>query len=254
MNAMAEAKKFRLSLSNLTPVLLVFVLLLSLAVAILWSKVTKLEKSGTVGAQIESVLSVGKIKSYAKNLRLKTKDFNKCLDDGKYAQKVKDEVAEGGKYGVTGTPAFLLNGHLISGALPYEFFQRAIEFELKGGDWTKPDATVKDLVDPKNPIVEVKKVNVVLGDAPRKGDGNAKVVLVEFSDFECPYCERFYSQTLGQIETNYVATGKVLLVFKQFPLGFHQYAQKAAEASLCAKEQGKFWEMHNKLFEMSKTQ
>ena len=119
MNAMAEAKKFRLSLSNLTPVLLVFVLLLSLAVAILWSKVTKLEKSGTVGAQIESVLSVGKIKSYAKNLRLKTKDFNKCLDDGKYAQKVKDEVAEGGKYGVTGTPAFLLNGHLISGALPY---------------------------------------------------------------------------------------------------------------------------------------
>jgi protein-disulfide isomerase len=257
MNPMAKEFKIKLGLPNLTPVLLVLILVLGLAVAVLWQKVTKIEKSGvtagTTGTTQESPLSVAKIKGYAKELKLNTKDFNKCLDEAKFAQKVKDEITEGGKYGVSGTPAFLLNGHLISGALPYEMFQRAIDFELKGGDWAKPDATVKDLVDPKSPIVEVKQVTVVIGDAPTKGDANAKVTLVEFSDFECPYCERFYTQTFGQIESNYVNAGKVLMAFKQFPLGFHQYAQKAAEASLCAKEQGKFWEMHNKLFEVNKT-
>ncbi|MBS3123343.1 DsbA family protein [Candidatus Woesearchaeota archaeon] len=82
-----------------------------------------------------------------------------------------------------------------------------------------------------------------------KGDKNAPVTIVEFSDFECPFCVRFYEQTLSQIDSAYIKTGKVKLIYRDFPLGFHANAQKAAEAAECAGEQGKYWEMHNILFE-----
>ncbi|NCO11389.1 hypothetical protein CO038_01740 [Candidatus Pacearchaeota archaeon CG_4_9_14_0_2_um_filter_39_13] len=86
-------------------------------------------------------------------------------------------------------------------------------------------------------------------DAHVKGQPNAPVTIVEFSDFECPFCAIFYSDTLGLIEQNYIDAGKVKLVYMHFPLGFHEKAQGAAEASECAGEQGKFWEMHDKMFE-----
>ncbi len=82
-----------------------------------------------------------------------------------------------------------------------------------------------------------------------KGDENAPVTIVEWSDYECPFCGRFYSQTLSQIEEQYINTGKVKFVYRDFPLGFHQNAQKAAEAAECAGEQGKYFEMHDALFE-----
>ena len=80
------------------------------------------------------------------------------------------------------------------------------------------------------------------------GDDNAPVTIVEFSDYECPFCGRFYSQTLGQIKEQYIKTGKVKLVYRDFPLSFHPQAQKAAETAECAGEQGKYWEMHDLLF------
>lgn len=86
--------------------------------------------------------------------------------------------------------------------------------------------------------------NITKNDHVR-GDFNAPITLVEFSDFECPFCERHYP-TGNQILSNY--KGKVRLVYKHFPLSFHPNAQKAAEASECASEQGKFWEYHDKLF------
>lgn len=82
-----------------------------------------------------------------------------------------------------------------------------------------------------------------------KGDPNAKITIVEWSDFECPFCGRFYEQTLAQIQTEYIDTGKVKFGYEHFPLSFHPQAQKAGEASECAGLQGKFWEMHDLLFE-----
>ncbi|HLD85082.1 MAG TPA: DsbA family protein [archaeon] len=92
-------------------------------------------------------------------------------------------------------------------------------------------------------------IQVSADDDPVEGQANAKVTIIEFSDFQCPFCERFYTQTLQSIRKDYVDTGKVKVVFRDFPLGFHPNAQKAAEASECADEQGKFWQMHDKLFE-----
>jgi len=90
--------------------------------------------------------------------------------------------------------------------------------------------------------------SVSIDDDAIEGNEDAPVTIIEFSDYECPFCERFYSQTLGQIRENYIDTGKVKLVYRDFPLSFHAQAQKAAEAAECAGEQGKYYEMHDKLF------
>lgn len=79
-----------------------------------------------------------------------------------------------------------------------------------------------------------------------RGNKSAKVKLVEYSDFQCPYCERHYP-TLKQILAEY--GDKVSVEYKHFPLNFHPMAQPAAEASECASAQGKFWEYHDKIFE-----
>jgi len=80
------------------------------------------------------------------------------------------------------------------------------------------------------------------------GDKNAEITLVEFADFECPYCSKFDS-SMKQVLANY--GDKIRYTFRHFPLSFHANAQKAGEAFECAKEQGKAWEMHDKLFGLS---
>ena len=94
-----------------------------------------------------------------------------------------------------------------------------------------------------------KKIDVSVDDDPVKGDKNAPVTIIEFSDFQCPFCGKFFKETFGQIDEKYIKTGKVKMVFRDFPLSFHENAQKSAEAAECADEQGKFWEYHDMLFE-----
>lgn len=87
-------------------------------------------------------------------------------------------------------------------------------------------------------------------DDPIKGDQDAPVTIVEFSDYECPFCARFYSDTLEQLEQRYIETGQVKFQYRDFPLNnIHPHAQKAAEAAECAQDQGEYWAMHDLLFE-----
>lgn len=81
------------------------------------------------------------------------------------------------------------------------------------------------------------------------GDQNAPITIIEFSDYECPYCKKFWENTLPEIKEKYINTGKVKFIYRDFPLASHKDAQKAAEATECADEQGKFWEMQDKIFQ-----
>ena len=92
------------------------------------------------------------------------------------------------------------------------------------------------------------KVDVKEGKLPVLGKSNARVTMVEFSDFECPFCKRYFDETLSQIIKDYVDTGKVKMYYRHFPLDFHPAAMPSALASECANEQNKFWEYHDKIF------
>ncbi len=93
-------------------------------------------------------------------------------------------------------------------------------------------------------------VKISADNDPIIGNPDAPITIIEFSDFQCPFCARFYTQTLPLIYEEYIEPGKVKLVFRDFPIqGIHPNAVPAAVASECANEQGKFKEMHDMLFE-----
>jgi len=92
-------------------------------------------------------------------------------------------------------------------------------------------------------------IKVSIDDDPFKGNEDAPVTIIEFSDFQCPFCSRFYEQTLPSIIENYVDTGKVKFVYRDLPLdSLHPNARPAHIAAECADEQGKFWGYHDILF------
>src|SRR5690606_3752535 len=96
-------------------------------------------------------------------------------------------------------------------------------------------------------LLEPLRIDVDAPDAPSMGPADAPITVVEFGDFQCPYCAGL-EPTLDKIMKNY--DGKIRLVFRQFPLeSIHPQAWKSAEASLCAREQGKFWELHNAMYD-----
>lgn len=96
--------------------------------------------------------------------------------------------------------------------------------------------------DPQNLYINIP-------NRPFKGDPDARLILIEFSEYQCPYCARHVRETWPQIQKNYIDTGKVKYFFFDFPLeSIHKKALKAAEAGRCAGDQGKFWEMHDLLF------
>lgn len=83
-----------------------------------------------------------------------------------------------------------------------------------------------------------------------RGAEGAKVWLVEVSDFQCPYCKKWHDEAFAALDSEYVATGKVRLAYLNFPLStIHPNAQAAAEAAMCASVQGKFWQLHESLFD-----
>ncbi len=102
-------------------------------------------------------------------------------------------------------------------------------------------------------VVQPSKVQASVDDDAVLGDENAEVTIIEFSDYQCPFCERFWSQTLPLIKSQYIETGKVRFVYRDFPLtSIHPMAQPAAEAAECVGKLGgddAYYQMHDKLFE-----
>jgi len=99
------------------------------------------------------------------------------------------------------------------------------------------------------PPAEARRIVLSLGDGPFEGAPDARVTLVEFTDYQCPFCARHQRDTMPRLQEAYIKTGKLKYVVRDFPLeSIHPAAAKAAEAAHCASEGGKFWEMHVRLF------
>ena len=96
----------------------------------------------------------------------------------------------------------------------------------------------------------VRAGKVDISSAPFIGNKDVKIAIVEFSDYQCPYCRRHFTQTLPDIKTNYIDSGKVKYVMKQYPLGFHAKAKGAAIAALCVEKlkPGQYWKAHESIF------
>ena len=205
---------------------------------------------------------------YAEELKLNMTKFKAVMDSDKYKKEIEADSEAGAKIGARGTPAFFINGKFLSGAQPYEAFKAKIDAELKTAEGLiakgTPKAKVYDAIMkeaktelPKAPAGAAPQAEagpeadktiykVDIGDAPAKGPKDAPLQVVIFSDFQCPFCKRV-EPTLTQLEKEY--QGKVRMAWKNYPLPFHQNAMPAAEAAMAADAQGKFWAMHDKLFE-----
>jgi protein-disulfide isomerase len=196
------------------------------------------------------------------------------LDGHRWQRDVDKDMDEGKAIGVTGTPTFFINGVEISGAQPFDTFKTTIDAELEkarakmasgtldsrvyfemAGDNRKLALVAKRAADEDDTDAENEEARTVykipVGTSPIRGNINALVTIVEFGDFQCPFCKRV-EPTLEGVRTKY--GDKVRLVWKNEPLPFHSAAEPAAEASLEVRAErgdGAFWNVHDKLMDSS---
>lgn len=199
------------------------------------------------------------IEQYAQEVGLDMTRLRAALDSGAGGEGIDADVAQGKRLGVRGTPTFFINGVVVTGAQPIEAMRTQVSAALTraqalidGG--TRPDEVYARILrdgrtspPPAPPADEPARPRqgVAVGDAPTRGSERAEVTLVVFSDFECPFCAKF-AQTIKEIEGE--LGGKVRVAWKSMPLPFHPHAEPAARAALAAARQGRFWEMHDRLF------
>lgn len=169
------------------------------------------------------------IKAWAAEVGLDQDKFTSCFDQSQHQAEIDKDNSDGQTAGVSGTPTFYINGIQMVGALPFDEFKKAIDAALNGTATGTP-------------------VTVDAGHLPVLGSESAPVTIVEFSDLECPFCNQFFKNTLPQIKKEYIDTGKVKMYYRHYPLPFHPLAKPFANAVECANDQGKFWELHDTIF------
>jgi len=206
---------------------------------------------------------------WAGELGLNLAKFKKDMKSKALQDAVARDMADGSKYGARGTPTFFVNGVPVRGAQPFNNFKPIIDKEIElANKYMKSGVSKKKLYAtiiakeggkpapgqpqakrPSAPPAPKGPVDIKIGNAPVYGSKNAPVKIVIWSDFECPFCSRV-NPSIAQVKKEYGK--KVAVSFKHFPLPFHKNAELAAVAAIAAQNQGKFWEMHDKLFENQK--
>jgi protein-disulfide isomerase len=211
----------------------------------------------------QSDLGPDALEKHARSLQLNLARYQAALADPATKAHVEADMKLGNTFGVAGTPSFFVNGRAFSGAYPLESFVTVLDDELKKADAALAAGTpraglyaalTKDGLSKAPPKKETARpgepapgvaYKVDIKGAPVKGPKNALVTIVEFSDFQCPFCSRV-EPTLDRVMKEY--PGKVRVVWRNLPLPFHTNAKPAAIAAMAAHRQGKFWEMHALLF------
>ena len=188
----------------------------------------------------------------AKEIGLDVERFTKDLDSHAYAPVVEKQAKEMEDIGATGTPATFVNGRYLSGAKPYANFKDVIDEELgwvasgKRPEFKTGKNVAEASVKPaRAPGPDADKVyDLAAGAAPFRGPADAKVTILHYFDYQCPFCVKI-APTLDRILQEYPKDVRV--VYKMHPLSMHPQAMYAAEAALAAAAQGKFAAMNEKL-------
>jgi protein-disulfide isomerase len=139
------------------------------------------------------------------------------------------------------------------GAADEQLLQKQIDQLIQGQKTIESDLKeIKAFLRGAAPPSNAAPANMVLGinGHPSKGRKDARLALVEFSDYECPFCGRYFRETWPMIQQEFISAGKIKYIIRDFPIeSMHRNAFKAAEAASCAGKQGKYWEMHDRLFQ-----
>ena len=184
---------------------------------------------------------------YAAGLGLDESAMTACLESGQFTDAVEANAAEASALGISGTPMFFVDGYPLNGARPFEHFELAVQYAEEG---RLAEAYAPAEQPPQEPAGPAAPADVEIGDAFAIGDPDAPITIVEFTDFQCPFCVRHFQQTYPRIVEEYVDAGVVRYVFKDFPLNsIHPQAAEAAQAARCANDQDAFLEMHDLLFQ-----
>ena len=216
----------------------------------------------------QKALTTDNLEAWAKELGLNAAKFKKALADDKYGKRIQEQQALASSLGARGTPAFFINGRNLRGAQPLPAFTAVIDEELAKAKALVAKGTAKAKVyetiiatgetGPKTaPAAAAPDANKVYDipvakNAPSKGAKNAKVVIQEFSDFQCPFCSRV-NPSIAQVMTEY--GDKVRIVWRDYPLPFHKDAGPAAQAArevFAQKGDKAFWAYHDLLFQNQK--
>lgn len=170
-----------------------------------------------------------------------TSKVMKCLNDGQFADKVNEQTQNGSKAGVNGTPGnFILlangQGEAIAGALPFEQLKPVLDAYLKDGKSAN--------------TVALSNLQAVSDSDHIRGSNNAKITVVEYSDYDCPFCSRFHT-TMQQVLSEY--EGDVRWVYRHYPIPqLHPNANKMSQASECIADQNgeeAFWKFSDAYYE-----
>jgi protein-disulfide isomerase len=180
--------------------------------------------------------------------------LTRCIALGEQRDRVLANQQESLALGINSTPTFLVNGYPLRGAQPYDVFDAVATLAENGEleatlEAQMAQAYAQAQAQAAQPPPPSGPVEIPIAGAHAVGDPNAPVTIIEYTDFQCPFCARHYTQTFLKLKDDYIDAGLVYYVFKDFPLTqIHPEAVLAANAARCAGEQDAYLEMHGALF------
>lgn len=214
-------------------------------------------------------LTDANLEAWAEQLGLNMDRFRADMESDETAARIREDQQLASRLAARGTPHFFINGYRLRGAQPFDRFRAVIDERLEEANELVANGTPRSGVyealqadaergpapmieapaqaeRPAAPAEPAGPVEINIGESATRGPADAPVTIAVWTDFQCPFCSRFANNLDAAVEGY---EDRVRIVLKHFPLSFHQEAHLAAEASMAAMAQGKFWEYHDLLFE-----